>query len=312
MGDVVSRGVRAASVMGQLRNALRAYAIEGHEPLAVLERLHAIARGMDRRELATLLYAVLEPSEGGLTYASAGHPPPLKLTADGEPVLLEEGRGPPLGAIADPVFTEAEARLEPGATLILYTDGIVERRDRWIDEGLELLVAEARDAAGHEPDYLLDRLIATLLGDDAGDDDVALLALRTDPAPGGLLRLTLDADPTVLSGMRHALREWLVGAGASQDDAYDVLVAATEAGANAVEHAYGPEDATFEIEARVLGVGRVSLIVRDRGSWRPPRGHNRGRGTLLMQELMDDFEVATGEAGTEVRMAKRLDQALVA
>jgi serine phosphatase RsbU (regulator of sigma subunit)/anti-sigma regulatory factor (Ser/Thr protein kinase) len=312
MGDVVSRGVRAASVMGQLRNSLRAYALEGHQPLAVLERLHAIARGMEGRELATLVYAILEPSSGELTYATAGHPPPLLLSAAGEPVLLEEGRGPPLGAIADPLFTEATARIESGATLVLYTDGIVERRDRWIDEGLELLLAEARAAAGHDPEPLLDRLTRTLLADGEGDDDVALLALRTEPAPGGLLRLTLEADPTVLSGMRHSLRDWLIAAGATDDDTYDVLVATTEAGANAVEHAYGPEDATFEVEARTLQGAQVTVVVRDRGCWRPPRGHNRGRGTLLMQELMDDFEVTTGEAGTEVRMSKRLDQALVA
>jgi anti-sigma regulatory factor (Ser/Thr protein kinase) len=298
--------------MGQLRNALRAYALEGHQPRAVLERLHAMTRTMDRYELATVAYVVLDPSSGELSYSTAGHPPPLVLTADGEPVLLEEGRGPPLGAIADPLFAEARARLEPGDTLVLYTDGIVERRDRWIDEGLELLVAGARAAAGYEPEALLDRLTAALLDHDSGDDDVALLALRMDPVPGGLLRLTLEAEPGVLSGMRQLLREWLVAVGASENDAYDVLVATTEAGANAVEHAYGPGDATFEVEARAVPGGQVLVVVRDRGSWRPPRGHNRGRGTLLMQELMDDFEVTTGDGGTEVRMSKWLEQALVA
>ena len=159
---------------------------------------------------------------------------------------------------------------------------------------------------------MLDRLTSALLGAAGAQDDVALLALRTEPAPGGLLRLTFNADPTVLSGMRQSLRDWLGAVGAGDDDIYDVLVAATEAAANAVEHAYGPVDATFELEARAENGGQVALVVRDTGSWRPPRGHNRGRGTLLMQQLMDEFEVTTGEAGTEVRMSKRLARELVA
>jgi anti-sigma regulatory factor (Ser/Thr protein kinase) len=255
---------------------------------------------------------VLEPASGELTYAIAGHPPPVVLNPEGETVLLEEGRGPPLGAIADPMFAEAVAELGPGDTLLLYTDGIVESRDMWIDEGLDRLTHEARAHADSDPEALLDQLTAALIGDAAIDDDVALLALRIDPEPGGVLRLKLDAEPTVLSAMRHSLREWLAVAGATEDDAYDVLVAATEAAANAVEHAYGPADATFEIEARVLAAGQVALIVRDNGAWRPPRGHNRGRGTMLMQQLMDEFEVTTGESGTEVRMSKRLAREMVA
>jgi anti-sigma regulatory factor (Ser/Thr protein kinase) len=89
-------------------------------------------------------------------------------------------------------------------------------------------------------------------------------------------------------------------------EVYDVLVAVTEAAANAVEHAYGPVDATFDVEALSTPSGEVSVVVRDQGRWRPPRGHNRGRGTLLMQELMDHFEVTTSESGTEVRMRRQL------
>jgi anti-sigma regulatory factor (Ser/Thr protein kinase) len=112
--------------------------------------------------------------------------------------------------------------------------------------------------------------------------------------------------------MRQSLRHWLADAGADRDEEYDVLVAATEAAANAVEHAYGPVDASFEIELSLAGGGEIVVVVRDHGSWRPPRGHNRGRGTLLMQELMDHFEVATGDDGTEVRMRKQLMRVLAA
>jgi GAF domain-containing protein/anti-sigma regulatory factor (Ser/Thr protein kinase) len=313
MGDVVSRGVRAASVMGQLRNALRAYALESYEPANVLGRLDAVARGMEGREMATLVYAVFDPSNGRVSYAIAGHPPPVVARPDGAATLLEEGRGPPLGALPDAVFDEAESGLAPGETLLLYTDGIVERRDMWVDEGITRLQAQMDGLGADAPDALLDRLIEALLGGtNRPADDVALLALQVDPATEGRFAVTLPADPTVLAGMRHTLRRWLGGVGAGEYETYDVLVATTEAAANAVEHAYGPGDATFEIEARSIGGAQVTVVVRDRGAWRPPRGHNRGRGTMLMQELMDEFEVTTGETGTQVRMSKRLAGVLAA
>jgi anti-sigma regulatory factor (Ser/Thr protein kinase) len=118
--------------------------------------------------------------------------------------------------------------------------------------------------------------------------------------------LQLPAEPAVLAKLRRTLRQWLEELGGQEIEIYDVLVAVTEAAANAVEHAYGPVDATFDVEAEAVGEGEVSVVIRDQGRWRPPRGHNRGRGTLLMQELMDHFEVTTGEAGTVVRMSRRL------
>jgi anti-sigma regulatory factor (Ser/Thr protein kinase) len=113
----------------------------------------------------------------------------------------------------------------------------------------------------------------------------------------------------VLTSLRRALRQWLEALGADEFETYDVLVAVTEAAANAIEHAYGPVDAAFEVEAEAAGEGDVTVVVRDQGRWRPPRGHNRGRGTLLMQELMDHFEVNTSEEGTVVRMRRRVARA---
>jgi GAF domain-containing protein/anti-sigma regulatory factor (Ser/Thr protein kinase) len=309
MGDVVSRGVRAASVMGQLRNALRAYALDGRPPAAVLERLHALLRTLERREMATLAYMVLDPQSLTYSLASAGHPPPLVLGRDGDVDLIEEGRSPPLGAVAETLFGETSGTLEPGATLLLYTDGLVERRDMWVDEGLERLTLEAAAAAGSTPDELCDRLLSALVPHGGGADDVALLALRLTPVSRDRLALRLPAEPDVLASLRRTLRPWLEGLGASDDEVYDMLVAVTEAAANAVEHAYGPVHATFEVEASASEDAEVSVVVRDQGLWRPPRGHNRGRGTLLMQELTDALEVTTGATGTEVRMSRRLARA---
>jgi serine phosphatase RsbU (regulator of sigma subunit)/anti-sigma regulatory factor (Ser/Thr protein kinase) len=308
MGDVVSRGVRAASVMGQLRNALRAYALDGHPPADVLNRLHALLRTLERREMATLAYMVLDPIALSFRLASAGHPPPLVLSQEGRVCLIEEGRGPPLGAVADAVYKEATGVLAPGATVLLYTDGLVERRDMWLDQGMERLVTEAEAAAGSAPDELLERLLAALVPAGGAQDDVAALAVQLTPIRSDRVALRLPADPPVLSSLRRTLRRWLEGLGATELEAYDVLVAVTEAAANAVEHAYGPGDASFDVEALMSEDGEVCIMVRDQGSWRPPRGHNRGRGTLLMQELMDHFEVATGDDGTEVRMRRRLEK----
>jgi anti-sigma regulatory factor (Ser/Thr protein kinase) len=196
--------------------------------------------------------------------------------------------------------------LAPGVTLLLYTDGLVERRDMWLDEGIERLTVEAAAAAGSGPDELLERLVGALVPAGGGEDDVAALAVQLTPLSHDRLALRLPAEPHVLSSLRRALRHWLEGLGATEAEAYDVLVAVTEAAANAVEHAYGPVDAAFDVEAEVTDGADVHVVVRDQGRWRPPRGHNRGRGTLLMQELMDDFQVATSDEGTEVRMRRRL------
>ena len=306
MGDVVSRGVRAASVMGQLRNALRAYALDGRPPVEVLDRLHGVLRSLERREMATLAYMVLDPGALSYTLASAGHPPPLVLAADGNVSLIEDGRGPPLGAVADPGYNEASGVLAPGSTLLMYTDGLVERRDMWLDEGIARLTIEAEASTGLDPDALVDRLLSVLVPKGGGEDDVALLAVRLTPFAHDRVALRLPAEPHVLTSLRRTLRLWLGALGAGEMETYDVLVAVTEAAANAVEHAYGPVDAWFEVEATAGDDGDVMVVVRDHGRWRPPRGHNRGRGTLLMQELMDHFEVTTSEEGTEVRMRRRI------
>jgi GAF domain-containing protein/anti-sigma regulatory factor (Ser/Thr protein kinase) len=309
MGDVVSRGVRAASVMGQLRNALRAYALDGRGPVDVLERLHAVLRSLERREMATLVYMVIDPSSLTYTLASAGHPPPLVITPDGHVSLIEEGRGPPLGAVIDPGYHDTSGVVCPGGRMVLYTDGLVERRDMWIDQGIAKLVEAAGGTDEFDPEALVARLLASLVPEGGGEDDVALLAVGLTPLARDRLTLRLPAEPTVLTSLRRTLKQWLGAMGADELETYDVLVAVTEAAANAIEHAYGPVDAAFDVLAEADDDGEVTVVVSDEGRWRPPRGHNRGRGTLLMQELMDHFEVTTGEEGTVVRMRRRVARA---
>jgi anti-sigma regulatory factor (Ser/Thr protein kinase) len=187
---------------------------------------------------------------------------------------------------------------------LAYTDGLVERRDMWIDEGMDHL----RDAAAgvdRDLDAFCDGVLSRMLTAWPTSEDVALIALKLTSLSAADMSLELPAEADQLTLVRRALRQWLAGRGASQDESYEILVATTEAAANAVEHAYGPLPARIHIEAS-SAEGVVEVRVRDSGTWRPPRGANRGRGTLLMQELMDGFEVVTGDAGTEVRLRRRL------
>jgi GAF domain-containing protein/anti-sigma regulatory factor (Ser/Thr protein kinase) len=301
MGDVVSRGVRAATAMGHLRTALRAYAIDGSPPATVLRRLNELTRTMDEREMATVAYAVLDPDSGELTYALAGHPPPLVVPADGEGRFLDGGRAGPVGVATPGTYREATATIEPGDTLLLYTDGLVERPDLSLDDGLAALRDRA-SATAATADALCGGLVQDL---DSSPDDVAVLALRLGPQPSDRLQLTVPAVPGALAEMRRSLAAWLVAAGAGQEDAYDVILAVGEAAANAVEHAYGPVEADFELAAEARD-GEAHLTVTDQGNWRPARGHNRGRGIALMRELMDHVDVDLCDAGTAVRMSRRL------
>jgi anti-sigma regulatory factor (Ser/Thr protein kinase) len=299
MGDVVSHGVRAAAAMGQLRTALRAYAGEADVPAAALERLNAYVRSDEEREMATIAYLVLDTGTGRLDYSLAGHPPPLVLRDGAEPRFLEAGRSAPVGVVVGGRFEEASDALAPGDSLLLYTDGLVERRDEAIETSIARMAAAAATEAS-SPEALCD-----LLTGQAGtpDDDVAVLVVRlTGAAP---FELRVEAVPDSLATMRRGLRGWLLAAGADEDLTYDVLVAVGEAAANAVEHAYGPVDREFVVAAERDGDDCV-FTVSDRGSWRASRGNNRGRGLALMRELMDDVRVDSGAEGTVVTLRRRL------
>jgi anti-sigma regulatory factor (Ser/Thr protein kinase) len=189
--------------------------------------------------------------------------------------------------------------LEAGETLVLYTDGLVERRDEAIERSIARLAATAvGDSTSAEA--LCERLAS---GADSRQDDVAVLvARRTNSAR---LELRVAAVPDSLAAMRRSLRSWLLGAGADEDLAYDIIVAVGEAAANAVEHAYGPVDDEFDVVADRDGDDAVFTIV-DSGRWRASRGSNRGRGLALMRELMDDVQVESADGGTAVTLRRRL------
>ncbi|MDQ3644103.1 MAG: SpoIIE family protein phosphatase [Actinomycetota bacterium] len=304
MGDVVGHGIEAAATMGELRHALRAYALDGLPPGAVLGRLDRLVKQLQDDRITTLVYAVIDTDWTQVRFASAGHLPPLLLEPDGSAEFLWEGRSTPLGVRIDGEYEEGTARLAGGSTLVLYTDGLVEVRGEELLVGLERL-RDAVRAGPTEPDALCDHVIESLLGGGAASDDVALLALRTMPLAQDLLQLELATDPSSLRYARRMLARWLEQAGANEKEAWEIGLASHEAFANAIEHAYRFTDALVRLEAR-LEQGEVALTISDTGDWREPVEGERGKGIGLMSGLMDTVSVEGAKGGTRVELRRRL------
>ncbi|MEA2407347.1 MAG: hypothetical protein QOE69_1466 [Thermoleophilaceae bacterium] len=303
VGDVVGHGLRAAASMGQLRNAFRAYGMVEASPAEVVARINRLVMHGTEKVMATVLYLVLDRESGEVSFTAAGHPPPLVIAADG-PRYLDGGRSVPIGAADPAVFREATALLPPGSTLLLYTDGLVERRDAPLEDRLEQLAAVAGEAdtdlAG-----LCDHVLSKVLGDGDPGDDVAILAVRPLPAAGRQVNLTLPAEPGSLATLRRRLSRFLHATGADELQQYEITLTICEAAGNAIEHAYGPGDASFEVEV-TFDEGVLTARVRDSGSWRDKRGEHRGRGLRIIENLMDEVTVERDEGGTFVTMRRRL------
>ena len=305
MGDVVGHGIDAAATMGELRNALRAYALDGLAPGAVLSRLAHLVEQLQDDRMTTLLYVIIDADWTEVRYASAGHPPPLVLRADGDADFLWDGRSTPLGVSSANGYAEGAATLESGSTLLLYTDGLVEVPGEDLLSGLERL-REAAIAGPVCPDELCDHVIQTMLGERGASDDVALLVLRTTPLVPERLDLELTTDPSSLRYARRMLGRWLTQVGAAEREVWDIQLATHEAFANAIEHAYRFGDAVVTFAAECVH-GEVVLTISDSGDWREPSDGARGRGFPLMKGLMDDVTIEGEDGrGTRVELRRRL------
>jgi anti-sigma regulatory factor (Ser/Thr protein kinase) len=217
---------------------------------------------------------------------------------------LEGAGSVPLGTADPVVYREETDVLEPGSTLLLYTDGLVERRDVMLDDRLAQLAAVASVADGELGD-VCDQILGGVLGNAQPVDDVAVIAVRLEAAGVEGLRVSLPAEPSALPSLRRRLGRFLTAVGANDHERYEIVLAACEAAANAIEHAYGPADAEFALEACVED-GAVLVSVSDSGAWRERRGDDRGRGLRIIDGLMDSAEVAPGTTGTKVSMRRRL------
>ncbi|HEX8082876.1 MAG TPA: SpoIIE family protein phosphatase [Solirubrobacteraceae bacterium] len=308
IGDVAGRGVDAAAMMGQLRSALRAYALDGASPATALERLNRFLLSLAWDSMATALVLVLEPATGRVTYANAGHPPPLVLGDDGAARSLKASLSVPLGALDVPGYTEATAQLEPGATLVLYTDGLVEQRDQLIDAGIQRLEEALVAAGGAEPDAACEQILRGTIGEQGSNDDVTLVVVQAERSLGERLELELVGEPAALTSFRQALRRWLSEVGAAEQEIQDITMACNEACQNAIEHAYGLSPEPFDVELSRAD-GSVVIAVRDRGGWREVVSEDRGRGLPLMRALMDEVDIEQRPTGSTVVLRRALGAA---
>jgi serine phosphatase RsbU (regulator of sigma subunit)/anti-sigma regulatory factor (Ser/Thr protein kinase) len=302
IGDVAGHGMAAATFMGQLRSAIRAYALDTESPGAAVTKLAAFSDRMHSR-MATLIYATLNLNTWQVRFARAGHPYPLVLRADGSAEFLTEASGPPLGTVGGHVYDEQSVLLSPGETLLLYTDGLIERRGKNLVEGEKALI-EVATAAPDEPELKCQAITTRLTKDVSTADDIAILVVET-VGLHELLEVEIPAEPPQLATARHLIRRWVEANDGADDDCAAFAIAVSEACANSIEHAYGPLDATIELRAALVD-GIASVTIRDYGEWREPRGGNRGRGIPIMREFMDDVSIERTEHGTTVELRRRL------
>jgi anti-sigma regulatory factor (Ser/Thr protein kinase) len=248
---------------------------------------------------------VLDPGTGLLTYSTAGHPPGILALADGTTLLLEGGRSVPLGVRPGRPRPEAEHTIPARATLLLYTDGLVERRRRSLDEGIERAGRVLHDGRVGSVEDLAGALMSSLSPAAGYDDDVALLLYR-HPGP---LEVSFPAEAGELGGVRRTLRTWLGQCQLDAQQAQNILVAAGEACANAVEHGHRdtPGD-VVRLRAEAFA-DSLRLTVADTGRWKNADavpGSHRGHGITFMRAMMQEVTINTGAAGTTVDMQTRI------
>jgi len=296
VGDVAGQGIPAATLMGQLRTAFAAYAFDHTSPSEIVRRVGRHVRGS---QMVTMVCVTFDPLTQELTYATAGHPPPLLVDADSGVILrLDEQGQPPLGWDSHAEVGDHRVELAGQATLVLYTDGLVERRDRAIDDGIDRLGALVTASENDSPAAAADHVVTSVVGPDS-EDDAALLLVRLQAAPARI-RIEIPAQAPLLGELRRRVHAWLSFRGIEKDDALDIVLAVSEACNNAIEHAYRDEQGTVELELRHDHTG-ISIAVEDHGAWRRTRTDtNRGRGLAIMQRLMPATTIDRGPQGTRV------------
>ena len=328
VGDVVGHGVAASAAMGQLRAVLAELLVAEEDLGHVLRRTDAFAARKPSLRAATLALAVLDPAAGTLCYTTCGHPPPLVIGVDGTARYLERTGTGPLGTGSPPVL--ATSALAPGELVLLYSDGLVERPNRTIAEGMAELAVVAADAAASRSLAPLSskqgadqaaaervcRLTVELLTRTGHADDITALAAQwlADPVPA--LHLSLPNERPSLTTARDAFASWLSRLDAAADDWEALHLAMVEVFTNAIEHAYPrDEPGTVELDATLEADGSVACLVTDHGSWRrpDPADADRGHGLMVAEHVVDKLLVshpaANGAAaprGTTVTLRHRL------
>lgn len=326
VGDVVGHGVAASAAMAQLRAVLNERLLAEPDLTAVITQADSFAARTPALHAATMAVVILDPRTGKMTYVTCGHPPPLLIGSGGMAQFLPVSGTGPLGTDSPPVL--ATTTLQPGEIILLYSDGLIERPNRTLEEGRNALSAVAADAAAH-PGLLAGTTAATaaervcqltveLLTRTGYDDDVTTLAAQRLVAPVTPLSLELPAEPASLHVIKDSFDAWLRRIDPLDHDRQNLRLAIIEIVTNAIAHAYQPgQPGPIAFRADLHDDGYLECQVTDHGSWRPPepapaRG---GNGLMIAEHAVDHLEVrppphgrhqAGGADGTVALLRQRL------
>ena len=307
VGDIVGHGAEAAAAMGQLRSALRAYALEGRSPARLLQLLSRYADGVAGARGATLVYAVVDPAAREVRYAAAGHPPPLLVSSNGRARYLEGARGVPLDRALGHVYEDAVAAVPEGTTLVLYSDGAIERRGEPLDVGLGRLAEAAAESSRLAPDGLCTRIIEALLTGTPRHDDVAsrrgARACAGDCAAAAVVRRARgpargrargDAELADVGGRRRGRRRGRRAGG--RRAVCERGRARLSGGQRRRRRGRADPRPGWRSDARRARPRALAAPAR-RGGW---RGNLRGRGLSIVRALMHVVDIDEGADGTTV------------
>jgi PAS domain S-box-containing protein len=304
VGDCVGRGLPAAAIMGQLRSSARALLINGAEPALLLEQLDSAASLIPNAYCTTVFLAVLDADTGLLHYSNAGHMPAMLAGPESGTSLINDARSVPLAVRHDQPRPQASLLLPFGSTLMLFTDGLVERKYESIDDGIDRAAAALVGTMTLPLDAVSDVVLRELAPAAGYDDDVAMVIYRRQRSP---LRIESVAAADELAGIRHRLGDWLREAGVGQLMIDDIVLVINEACTNCVEHAYrGHNVGTMLLEVKIVGA-EIQARITDSGSWKTPKVHpgNSGRGLVLMRILSDTMDITSSPTGTTIEITFR-------
>lgn len=309
VGDLVGHGVEASATMGQVRAVLRDRLLDGD-----LEQAMIAADRLARREPAargaTVCVAVLDPADGSLWYCTAGHPPPLMIGTDAQTRYLPPTGAGPLGS--DVGYPVAADRLDQGALLVLYSDGIIERPGRDHAASLVEFAQVAADAAADRilrgsglptTDRVCAQSIELLVRATGHTDDITMLAAQRT-APPAPLQLDLPANLGAIASAHRSLTSWMRRLDVGPADQAALQHAVGELVTNSVEHAYAgaPVPGRVRLDATLAPDGQLRLVVSDDGRWheRSPEatGAQRGLGLVLVEKLVDTLHLDRSATGT--------------
>ncbi|GIJ46497.1 histidine kinase [Virgisporangium aliadipatigenens] len=309
VGDCVGSGLPAATAMGQLRSACRALLLQSAGPAQTLTALDRFAALVPDAFCSTLLCGVLDPRDGTLRYSSAGHPPGIVVHQDGTAAPMDGARSVPLAAAPGIERPEATVTLTPGALLLLYTDGLAERRGEAMSQGIAAVSAAL---VGHRLapiDPLVDAIMEEFRPAQGYFDDVAVLAYRRLGQDATRLAHSFGSTPAELAPVRQALRSWTERLGLGRQVSSNLLIAVGEACANAIEHAHR-FDARRSLLSGWCDGDDVHVVITDSGRWRPSGSNpdpDRGHGLRLIRGLVPGSTIDSTQAGTTVRLRVRID-----